>query len=433
MASAAYRAGVELVDERTGQVHDYGRRSGVVMAQVILPDGRPADRGELWNAAEAAERRKDARTAREWVIALPAELDTAGRQALAQAFASELVNRYGVAADLAIHEPDTAGDQRNHHAHILLTTRQVGRGEDGALVLGEKASIELSDRKRRELGLGPAADEVRAVRELWEQSANAALERAGLAERIDARSLAAQGIEREPTIHLGPVASEMERRGRGSDRGDQLRAIASANVERQRVGAEIINLDRERLDRLPDVALAAEVKRREPPSFQAAAEQHPAIAPLVVTARKVAMGIALAQRAISRISAALVKHQEQRTAYQAGGGMGRRLRVLAARAGLTTGPLAASDRWIQGQQQRQRRAAAVLDARQKQRAGISQQLRQLAEVHRTEIEAGRRQATISHLRAERVLLMRRQEQEQQRKQQQLQRQQLRPRRRGPSL
>lgn len=251
VASAAYRAGVELVDERTGLVHDYTRRGGVVATEILIPGGGSAERNALWNAAEQAEKRKDGRTAREWVIALPAELDAAQRAALAREFAAALVERYGVAVDLAIHRPDREGDNRNHHAHLLTTTRQVSRASDGSLVLGDKASIELSDTKRRALGLGPAADEIGAVRELWEQIANRALERAGSAERIDSRSLAAQGIDREATQHLGPVATEMERRGAPSDRGDGNRQAAANNERRAELSAEIIDLQAERERRRP--------------------------------------------------------------------------------------------------------------------------------------------------------------------------------------
>ncbi|MQU55980.1 MobA/MobL family protein, partial [Pseudomonas sp. FSL R10-1339] len=111
---------------------------------------------------------------------------------------------------------------------------------------GDKSSIELADKKRRELGLGPAADEVKAIRQLWEQTANRALERAGSTERIDARSLKDQGIDREATTHLGPVASEMERRGRISDRGDGNRQVMANNEQRQGLTAQIIDLKTER-------------------------------------------------------------------------------------------------------------------------------------------------------------------------------------------
>ena len=246
VAAAAYRAGTELVDARTGLVHDYTRKGGVERTEILTPDGLGCERNALWNAAELAEKRKDARTAREWIVALPSELDAEQRAALARDFAQALVTWYGVVADLAIHAPDREGDHRNHHAHILTTTRQVSRGPDGALMLGDKALIELSDKALRERGLRCAADEVQAVRELWERTANAALERAGVAARIDARSLQAQGMDREATQHLGPAASEMERRGKASDRGDGNRTVLANNTERVRLAAEIIDLQAER-------------------------------------------------------------------------------------------------------------------------------------------------------------------------------------------
>jgi len=246
VAAAAYRAGAVLVDQRTGLIHDYTRKGGVVSADIITADGETLDRAALWNAAEVAEKRKDARTAREWIVALPSELDAGQRHELALSFGAELARRYGVAVDVCVHQPDREGDNRNHHAHILTTTRQVSRGEQGEPVIGDKASIELSDKARRALGLGPAADEVKAVRGLWEQTANSALAKAGRAERIDARSLAAQGLDREATTHLGPTASEMERRGRVSDRGDGNRQVAANNAGREALTAEIIDLKAER-------------------------------------------------------------------------------------------------------------------------------------------------------------------------------------------
>lgn len=246
VAAIAYRTACRLVDERTGQVHDYTRKGGVTVTEIFLPDGGSAERNALWNAAEAAEKRKDARTAREWVIALPSELDAQQRYELATGFSIELATRYGVAVDMAIHAPDHEGDNRNHHAHILTTTRQVQRDESGALVLGKKAVIELSDRDRRALGLGAIGEEIKAVRQLWEQTANRALEQAGRAERIDARSLKAQGIDREATRHMGPSATEMERRGIQTDRGDLNRQAAANNQERAQLVAEVIDLQAQR-------------------------------------------------------------------------------------------------------------------------------------------------------------------------------------------
>jgi hypothetical protein len=246
VAAIAYRTACRLVDERTGQVHDYTRKGGVVSTEILLPDGSSAERNALWNAAEAAEKRKDARTAREWVIALPSELDAQQRQELAVGFGVELAIRYGVAVDLAIHKPDSEGDNRNHHAHLLATTRQVQRDESGALVLGKKALIELSDRDRRAQGLGAIGEEIKAVRQLWERTANQALRQAGRDERIDSRTLQAQGIDREATRHLGPAASEMERRGIQTDRGDMNRQAAANNQERAQLVAQVIDLQEQR-------------------------------------------------------------------------------------------------------------------------------------------------------------------------------------------
>ncbi|WP_170775855.1 MobA/MobL family protein, partial [Ruegeria lacuscaerulensis] len=119
-AAAAYRAGVEIADERTGEVHDYTRKSGVGHTEIILPRGAAPkfeDRSTLWNAAEQAERRKNSTVAREYEVALPAELSAEERKALACEYGHWLAERFKVGVDVAIHEPNKEGDQRNHHAH----------------------------------------------------------------------------------------------------------------------------------------------------------------------------------------------------------------------------------------------------------------------------------------------------------------------------
>ena len=202
VASAAYRAGERLRDERTDEVKNFSRRRGVKHTEIILPEGAPEwarDRGELWNQAEKAEKRKNSRTAREIEIALPAELDPKAREVLAREFATYLVAQYGFAGDLAIHAPDRRGDQRNHHAHILLTTRRIG--PEG---FGEKT---------RELDEQRAGDSViEDWRELWQKFANTALKACGREERIDRRSLMAQGIDRIPQKQLGLGAISYERK-----------------------------------------------------------------------------------------------------------------------------------------------------------------------------------------------------------------------------
>lgn len=220
VAAAAYRAGAELVDQRTGQVHDYTRKSGVLSTDLILPEGAPDyDRSSLWNAAEQAENRKNSTVAREFEIALPHGLTAGQRRDLALAFARALVEEHGCAADVAIHAPDTHSgtDERNDHAHILLTTRRIDANGFGA------KTRELDDRKT-----GPAL--VTEWRERWADMQNEALEQANRAERVDHRSYAEQGIDLMPSIHLGPAANDMEKKGKRSSRGDENRAIAAHNA-----------------------------------------------------------------------------------------------------------------------------------------------------------------------------------------------------------
>jgi MobA/MobL family protein len=271
VAAAAYRAGCRLVDARTGREHDYSRKRGVESSALILPDGESIDRELLWSAAERAEARKDARTAREWVLALPSELSAPERVELAHAFALELARRYGVAVDVAIHAPHRHGDDRNFHAHLLCTTRRVERDPALGIVLGAKVAIELGDKDRKKSGIaGRSAHDIEQLRASWAELANGALERAGRSERIDHRSLEAQGIDREPTIHLGPVATQMERRGRESDRGRILRAIRRDNREREQLAARLARIQAELRARERAAQEQAERERAELEAREAA-------------------------------------------------------------------------------------------------------------------------------------------------------------------
>lgn len=315
VAAAAYRTGERLTNERDGVTHDYSRRQGVEHTEIVMPDGGDVDRAALWNAAEAVEKRKDARTAREWVLAIPAELVPQDEQVrrlitgspdreLVREFALELAKRYGVAVDVAIHAPDQEGDRRNHHAHLLATTRQVTRDAAGELVLGDKAALELSDTKRRSLGLCSGADEVAAIRGLWERCANRALEREGRRERIDARSLAAQGVDRAATIHLGPTATAIERAGRPSQRGEQSRAQAAASAEaaeslRLRAEAAQIDAEAERIERVQRSQRVREAWEREVASQRVAVTEQAGR----LQARTKAAHAALAERARTHAAA----------------------------------------------------------------------------------------------------------------------------------
>ena len=216
-AAAAYRAGADIADERTGQRFDYTRRRGVLHSEIMAPADAPAwmrDRAQLWNAVEKAEKRKDAQLARDIELALPHELSHAQRVELVRVFVgAEFVAR-GMVADVAIHAPSGRGDQRNAHAHIMLTMRALtGEG------FGNKERG-WNDTERLEGG-----------RASWADHVNATLEQAGHAARVDHRSLEAQGIDRVPQIHKGPVISEMEARGVETARGQRAAAIDDRNAE----------------------------------------------------------------------------------------------------------------------------------------------------------------------------------------------------------
>lgn len=221
VASASYRAGEKLEDKRCGKVHDYSKRYGVMSADIILPSslkniGATIERVELWNKAEQAENRKDARVAREWLVNLPYELSEKERKELAHRFSQKLADRYGVIADCAIHKPtdkeiERGADPRNFHAHIMLTTRQVELNENNEIILTNKSTAELSDKKRRELGLERMSHEVKQVRQLWESVANEKLAEHGL-DLIDSSSYKSQGIDIEPQLKMGSVATKLERR-----------------------------------------------------------------------------------------------------------------------------------------------------------------------------------------------------------------------------
>jgi ATP-dependent exoDNAse (exonuclease V) alpha subunit len=229
IAAAAYRAGERLRDERTGLLHNYSRREDVNHKEILLPShlrgGDAAwatDRASLWNAAERAEPRRNSRVAREYQVALPAELDAERRVQLARTFAQELAERHNVAVDLAVHAPRAEGDQRNHHAHLLVTTREVS-----ASGLGPKTGQDMhsDERRRRGLpgGLGAIIAETKALRERWATLSNEAFAAAGLAVRIDHRSLRDRGIDREPAPRIPFAAFQVERRGQHSPIAQKLR------------------------------------------------------------------------------------------------------------------------------------------------------------------------------------------------------------------
>jgi len=272
VAAAAYRASQKLTNERDGLTHDFTHRRGVEHSEIVLPEGADAewaqDRSRLWNAAEAAEKRKDARVAREVEVALPHELTADQRLEVTREFAQGLAKRYGVVVDFAIHSPHGDTDVRNHHAHIMLTTRKVER--EG---LGEKSDLELENKRLSALGLPTSHDQLRDIRLDWEDRANRHLALAGHDIRIDHRSHRDCGLEIEPTQHMGVHATQMDRRGKSVVRArqdeDQARRNAKLIREKPEQALTLVTNEKSVFDRT-DVARTLHRYIDDPDAFQAA-------------------------------------------------------------------------------------------------------------------------------------------------------------------
>lgn len=240
--AAAYRAGERIRDENSGAVHDYTDRSDVAHAEIVLPvkfagavDMEWAlHRSVLWNAVQQSGRFWNSRLAREVLVHVPPELTPAQRTSLVRGFSQELADRYGSAVDFAVHRPRAHADQRHHHAHLLMTTRQVG--PDG---IGARTTLDLSGTERHARGLGPSKNDLLWIRERWAQVTNEALREAGIAARIDHRSYRAQGIDREPKPMFPQSIIYAERStGRGTPAGDDIRARYRERVEARAKGGE---------------------------------------------------------------------------------------------------------------------------------------------------------------------------------------------------
>lgn len=248
VAASAYRNACKMTDERTGLEHDYTKKKGVVISECLAKNKHgdlvAVDRGELWNLAEKSEKRKDARTAREIIVNLPYELSDNQRHMLVYDFIQELVSEYDVAIDFAIHRPDKEGDQRNHHAHILMTTRKA-TFENNELKLHEKTRLELSNTKLEKMGLPKTQEQIKMIREKFANVTNALLEMNKVDARIDHRSYAEQGKDQIPMIKLGRKTVDSERNGIKTLKGDINRAIRADNQKIDMLKNQIDDIKKE--------------------------------------------------------------------------------------------------------------------------------------------------------------------------------------------
>ena len=223
--SAAYNGREEIAAERTGEVFYFRNRDAPEHHAVLLPDGAPerfGQSGELWNAAEAAERRKDAQVAREIVLALPAnrEITAEDRLTLVRSFAEEHFVSKGLAVQLDIHAPHGAeaeSERANWHAHLLITTRRIE--PDG---FAAKKARDLDPEVRQAGGRARVADGA-VWGELWRDHQDRYFHEHGLEARVDATAT-------HPQEHIGPVRM----RRAGAEIVERAETIRQANQEAAR-------------------------------------------------------------------------------------------------------------------------------------------------------------------------------------------------------
>ena len=317
VAASAYLSCSRLYNDYDGIQHDYTKKQGLVWQEVFLPEYAPQewrDREKLWNAVEEVETAKDSRLAREFVVALPMELNREQQIELLQNFIHEQFVAEGMCADAAIHDTDG----HNPHAHILLTVRPLDeRGkwqyktekEYLCMKNGEErgfTAVEFRTAKndgwekqypykvgKKKVYMTPSDAEVQGLvradkhpkstrygrqnpiserwnseeqlvawRAAWADVANRYLERAGFSERIDHRSNAERGLDAIPTVHEGPVARALERQGVVSVRCEINRQIREQNRLIRSLRAEIQKLTEAIKSSVPALARALETARK---------------------------------------------------------------------------------------------------------------------------------------------------------------------------
>ena len=221
IAAAAYRSGEKLIDQKQQKEQDYTRKTGVEFKKIYAPDNAKAellDRQSLWNIVEKVENRKNSVLAREFEIAFPQELNAEQRQQLLDDLCKKIVERHNVIVDAVIHAPHTRGgsDERNYHAHILFTSRQL-----------DKDTGEFSKNKFRDFNKEKSSETVAAWRKDFADLANHYLEKNNFDARIDHRSYADRGIDLEATLHEGSAVTAMKRKYER----EQLKPVEERNPE----------------------------------------------------------------------------------------------------------------------------------------------------------------------------------------------------------
>lgn len=308
VAASAYMSCSQILNDYDGIYHDYTRKQGLVWQQVFLPDYAPRewlDRAVLWNTVEETEKTKDSRLAREFVVALPIELDKNGWQKILTEFIQQNFVADGMCADVAIHNTDG----HNPHAHIMLTVRPLNEngtwqyktekeylcirnGEEKGFTSSEYAKA-VSDGwekqypymvngKKKYLPPSQAEGYERASkypkstkygrqnpiserwnsdeqlilwRKAWADEVNKYLE---LENHIDSRSHSERGLDEQPTVHEGVIARRLEKKGIISERCELNRQIKADNRLLRTLKSEFAKLKKAVANTLPAIAEALE-------------------------------------------------------------------------------------------------------------------------------------------------------------------------------
>ena len=240
VAASAYRSGEKIKNEYDGIVHDFTRKGGIAYTEILLPQNAPeefSNRSVLWNSVEKIEKSKNSQLAREIEIALPKELDREKQIELVREYVKENFVKVGMCADIALHDKNDG----NPHAHILLTMRPLnedttwGAKSKKEYILdekGEKVKLKNGNYKTRKINTTDWNEQEKAEewRKAWADITNKYLEENSIQDKVDHRSYQRQGIEQIPTIHLGVSATQMEKKGIATDRGNINREIKHQNA-----------------------------------------------------------------------------------------------------------------------------------------------------------------------------------------------------------
>lgn len=241
-AKIAYNCRDKITDLRTGEIHKYNSKKmseDLVYSEITYKDLTldKKERSEIWNNAELAENRKDSRTAREYVVALPKELSTEQNIELVREFAAELTTKFNNVADWALHnEKDGNG---NIHAHILTTTREFNPENKQ---LGERTSIEWNNTKCQKNNVPVTQEQIKDIRKDWETIQNKHLAMAGLDLAVSCERKEDRGTVKK---HLGKEAVALERQGVETELGNHNRTIDNVVQLERQIYSDGNNLARE--------------------------------------------------------------------------------------------------------------------------------------------------------------------------------------------